>query len=99
MTDEARRPGHSGGVVAVIVVFAVICGIVLLVVPRQAATGAPARSRRDRLIAPAQNSLKLTMQAESALERANYGLARSSLQQSEQALQQLLAELEHSESQ
>ncbi len=89
-------PAGGAGLLTAAALFAVLCGLILLLTGGLAApTGdTPAQARHKRLVKASGSAAKSASKAKGALESANYGAARRIIEQQQKEITRLQVELE-----
>jgi len=90
--STSGKTGTHSGALAALLLFAVVCGLVLVLLG-SGASGPAERARDLRLTPRLQKLSQQVQQAERALFTANYGQCRETLRAANQDLSRLLSQL------
>jgi hypothetical protein len=93
-----RPPAGGAGLLTAAALFAVLCGLILLLSGGMSGpTGdTPEQARHKRMVKASTSAARSANKAKGALESANYGAAKRIIEQQQQEITRLQAELEAS---
>ncbi len=92
---QSQRPSGAVGLVTSLAVFALVCGLIMLIAgDRPAGKASPEKARHERMVSATKAATKAGNRAKNALDGANYGAAKQIIEDLQKQVTRLQIELE-----